>query len=204
MFRIVFCSMQQGLGVQIAFLSLLLGAISIPNAAAELPQDAISAERKSERIAVTLMDGRTAFTNPPSLVKASASYSQQAMPSQYTFTIRISANAGAPLQAVKLSSDDQIPVQFDVNSIHAYAGDRAKGQALTLAKVGGNQAANAKDTVVAFDPPIQPGNTVTIAIDVPRNPSQGIYLIGVTAYPTGSNPMGQFLGFGRFSFYSNQ
>ncbi|MER3433628.1 MAG: hypothetical protein C4288_09370 [Leptolyngbya sp. ERB_1_1] len=102
--------------------------------------------------------------------------------------------------------------QFDVNNIHAYGGDpseldranRAKGQALPLAKVGGNQPANAKDTVVAFDPPIQPGNMVTITIDVPRNPSQDIYLIGVTAYPTGSNPMGQFLGFGRFSFYSNQ
>jgi hypothetical protein len=46
MFRIFFRSMQQGLGVQIAFLSLLLGAISIPKAAAELPHDAISAERQ--------------------------------------------------------------------------------------------------------------------------------------------------------------
>jgi Protein of unknown function (DUF2808) len=86
------------------------------------------------------------------------------MPSQYTFVIHVPAKAGAPLQAVNLSSDNQVPVQFDVNNIHAYVGDRAKGQALTLAKVGGSQPANAKDTVVAFDPPIQPGNTVTIAL----------------------------------------
>ena len=49
-----------------------------------------------------------------------------------------------------------------------------------------------------FATPIEPGNTVTIAIKPTQNPTQdGIYLFGLTAYPTGDNSQGMYLGSSR-------
>ena len=45
---------------------------------------------------------------------------------------------------------------------------------------------------------------ITVAIESQRNPSwSGVYEFGVTAYPTGENGLGQFLGYGRINFYGN-
>jgi Protein of unknown function (DUF2808) len=55
---------------------------------------------------------------------------------------------------------------------------------------------------VQFNPPVQPGRKVTIALSPQRNPAySGVYLFGVTAFPTGEKSHGQFLGFGRLHFY---
>nr|WP_277883373.1 DUF2808 domain-containing protein [Nostoc flagelliforme] len=49
-----------------------------------------------------------------------------------------------------------------------------------------------------------PGNTVTIALAVRRNPiGSGVYQFGVTAYPDGENSLGQLLGYGHINFYGN-
>lgn len=51
---------------------------------------------------------------------------------------------------------------------------------------------------------VQPGTTVTITLEVKRNPStSGTYLFGVTAYPVGEKGIGSFLGHGRLFFYDN-
>nr|WP_199755917.1 DUF2808 domain-containing protein [Chroococcidiopsis cubana] len=49
---------------------------------------------------------------------------------------------------------------------------------------------------------MSPGTTVTVALRAKRNPSGGIYLFGVTAFPTGEKSSGQFLGYGRLHFGS--
>lgn len=54
---------------------------------------------------------------------------------------------------------------------------------------------------MSFDPPVPPATTVTLRLRPERNPRiSGIYLFGVTAYPTAAK-RGQFLGYGRLHFY---
>ncbi|WP_287138853.1 DUF2808 domain-containing protein, partial [Crocosphaera sp.] len=54
---------------------------------------------------------------------------------------------------------------------------------------------------VIFDPPIPPGKTFTIAMKPKSNPEMsGNYQFAITAYPTGENPQGLYLGLGRLNF----
>ncbi len=58
---------------------------------------------------------------------------------------------------------------------------------------------------IAFDPPIAPGQTVTVSLQADRNPLQGgVYLFGVTAFPMGESNSGLFLGYGRVNIFDNQ
>ncbi|MGB3642285.1 MAG: DUF2808 domain-containing protein, partial [Rivularia sp. (in: cyanobacteria)] len=61
-----------------------------------------------------------------------------------------------------------------------------------------------KTVSLTFNPPVEPGKTITIALKQIRNPSsEGVYLFGVTAFPVGEKSHGQFLGYGRLHFYRN-
>jgi acyl dehydratase len=81
---------------------------------------------------------------------------------------------------------------------------------MTIAAITSTQTAafseNASDTppgttTVVFEQPVQPGTTVTVAVDAKANPGfGGIYEFGVTAYPEGDQVVSQFLGYGRIAF----
>jgi hypothetical protein len=71
--------------------------------------------------------------------------------------------------------------------------------------IGGEKPANANQVTIAFDPPIAPGQTVTVSLQAHRNPQQGgVYLFGVTAFPMGERNSGLFLGCGRVNIFDNQ
>lgn len=151
-------------------------------------------------------DGRTFFDRSPSLVRSATSNLATRFSSTYTFTLTVPVDAGFPLQAVTITQKgDAEMVHFDVGKSVAFAGDRYRaGLSLPLASVGGIEPGNDKQTTIVFDPPVQPGTTVTIALEVKRNPStSGTYLFSVTAYPIGKKGIGSFLGLGRLSFYDN-
>lgn len=153
-------------------------------------------------------DGRTFFARPPSLIRATTSNLATSFSSTYEFTLTIPIDAGAPLQAVTITQESSATniVRFDVGKSVAFAGDRyGVGTRLPLANMGGMESKNDKQTTIVFDPPVQPGTTVTIALKAQQNPSMGgTYLFGVTAYPAGDNPIGLFLGQGRLTFYNQQ
>ena len=71
---------------------------------------------------------------------------------------------------------------------------------MPLASIGGEQPNKPGEATIAFDPPVSPGTTVTVALRAKRNPSGGVYLFGVTAFPAGERSWGQFLGYGRLHF----
>lgn len=152
-------------------------------------------------------DGQTFFERPPSLVRTTTTNPATGFSSTYEFTLTVPVDAGAPLQAVTISQPDVAEiVAFDIGKSLAFASDRyGVGTRLPLASTGGIESENDKQTTIVFDPPVQPGTTVTIALKVKQNPSMGgTYLFGVTAYPTGDNPIGLFLGQGRLTFYNQQ
>lgn len=155
--------------------------------------------------AVQLRDGKVYFVHPPSLVSAATTERQTSSSSaSYFFTLTIPEDAGEPLQQVEIAQRDGSTqsrlVQFDAEDSRAFIGTRRdRGDDLTLGENQFNR--DAQTLSIVFDPPVPPGTTVTLRLQPKRNPRQdGIYLFGVTAYPPGADPYGQFLGYGRLQF----
>lgn len=155
--------------------------------------------------AVQLQDGKVYFINPPSLVSAATTERRTSDSSaSYYFTLSVPTDAGEPLQRVDIAQRDGSTrsrlVQFDAADSRAFVGTRRdRSDDLTL---GENRFDRDTQTLsVVFDPPVPPGTTVTLQLQPKRNPLQdGIYLFGVTAYPSGTDAYGQFLGYGRLQF----
>ena len=155
--------------------------------------------------AIQLSDGTVYFVQPPDLVEATTTFkSLNVWGATYYFTINVPQKAGEPLQRVKItqqSGSDNI--RFDLEDSRAFVGTRnRKGARLTLGKV--TRERETRTVFVNFEPPVSPGQTVTIGLRPVRNPRfSGVYLFGVTAFPVGEKSHGQFLGYGRFHFYGS-
>lgn len=151
--------------------------------------------------------GRSYFDHSPHLLRAAASNVVAHTPSAYEFTIHVPSDAGAALQTVKIAQEQNLDrVSFDPTQSRAFLGDHlARGQSVSLAAIGGERPENRNETTVTFNPPIQPGQTVTVVLDATANPwTGGVYLFGVTAYPEGDQSSGLFLGYGRIHLQSYQ
>lgn len=147
--------------------------------------------------------GTTYFASPPRLVDSASTQNYvYAWSATYYFTLDVPANAGEPLQRVTIAQEESPDnVRFNLKETAAFEGGRS-GTKLPLGEVTSDQ--KARIVTVNFNPPVQPGRRVTIALAPYQNPSVGgIYLFGVTAFPAGEPSYGQFLGFGRISIYDN-
>jgi Protein of unknown function (DUF2808) len=155
--------------------------------------------------AVELQDGKTYFLLPPSLVNATTTENRVAdSNASYFFTISIPEGAGEPLQRVEITQRDgsiaSRLVQFEAENSRAFLGTRRdRGDQLQLGETRYDR--ETQTLSVAFESPVPPNSTVTLELRPKRNPLRdGIYLFGVTAYPSGADPYGQFLGYGRLQF----
>lgn len=164
---------------------------------------AIQPQTKTESTAITEA-GQTFFSHPPTLIRAASSQIGANVSSTYEFTLTVPQDAGQPLKAVTITQVENVEtVEFDISNSKAYLGRQLTANSgIRLASIGGNQPANPAEATIVFDQPVQPGNTVTIALAAENNPhGGGVYLFGVTAYPDGKDGLGQFLGYGRIHFY---
>ncbi|QLE39687.1 DUF2808 domain-containing protein [Nostoc sp. C052] len=162
--------------------------------------------------AVQLRDGLVYFVQPPKLVNATTTYKEvNVWGATYYFTINVPENAGESLQKVTIAQKEGSEnIRYNLDDTRAFIGTRdacgglclRKETQLKLGSVTNDR--NTRTVSVNFDPPVTPGQTITIALRPVSNPSfSGVYLLGVTAFPVGEKSHGQFLGFGRFQFYSN-
>ncbi len=156
--------------------------------------------------AVQVADGTIYFDRPPSLAGATATRSDvYASRPRYYFTLEIAEDAGEPLGQVMIAQETSYgafgDVIDDLRSAEAFLGTRRdRDQAVTIQNVSIDE--DQQSVTLTFDPPVPPGNTVTVALQPERNPRRsGVYLFGVTAYPAGEKTYGQFLGYGRLHFY---
>lgn len=94
-------------------------------------------------------------------------------------------------------------IRYQGNATRAFRGNRwVRGPQLSLAAIGGSGESG--EMMVVFDPPVQPGQPVTVALKAKQNPTfGGVYQFGVTAYPAGERGIGQFLGYARLNFFSD-
>jgi Protein of unknown function (DUF2808) len=159
---------------------------------------------KMPAIQLPLSNRQNFFSHPPTLIRTNALYTTPYAPSTYEFTISLPADAGAPLKAVTIVQDQNLEtIKFNPRQSKAFAGKRyAAGPEIALASIGGAQETPGTAMIV-FDQPVQPGSTITVAVEAEANPNWGgVYEFGVTAYPTDENGRGQFLGYGRINFHS--
>ena len=148
--------------------------------------------------AVQLADGKTYFVQPPRFEGATATQKTAYFwGSTYYFTLTVPENAGESLQKVMIAPEDAPDrARFDVRQTEAIAKTRDREAKLPLKEV--TQDPKTRAITVNFDQPVAPGSVVRIGLYAERNPDVGgVYLYGVTAYPTGDQPYGQFLGYGR-------
>lgn len=152
--------------------------------------------------AVQLQDGRIAFEQPPSLLKATTLDQSSVGQGRYHFVIEVPSDAGEPLGAVVITPRDHArQIAFNLDASEAeLAPAYAQGPMVPLANVGGT-AADSNEVLVAFEEPVQPGETVTVTLETVQNPRGGVYLFDVTGYPAGDNGVGQLLGIGRIHIY---
>lgn len=155
-------------------------------------------------LAVQLADGTTSFEKSPRLINVVTTLNTiRAWGAKYYVTIDLPANVGESLQKLTIQqrqgSDE---IDFYLDKTVAFLGTHQdKGQSLTLQTVSQDQ--QTKTISVIFDPPIPPGTTFTVGLKPIRNPDYGgIYLFGITAFPTGEKPYGLYLGVGRLQFDS--
>ena len=168
----------------------LLGVLAIAALPAQLAQS------------VQLADGRVFFTNPPRLLGARTLQNSVAVRNaDYRFTLEIPENAGEPLKKVIFTQISGVKrISFNPRKTRAFvAPNRKKNVPIDVDQYVLNKQ---RQVHVSFDPPVQPGETITINLKSFRNPIySGIYQFGVTAIPAGENAQEQFLGYGRLHFY---
>jgi hypothetical protein len=146
------------------------------------------------------------FLHPPRLVGAETTYKRTVDPNAtYYFTLEVPEDAGSALQRIMIVQRDGSSsirlIQFEPENSRAFVGTPRKREAdLALGAVTFDR--DQQTVAVTFDPPVPPGTTVTVGLRPERNPRlPGVYLFGVTAFPTSDTVQGQFLGYGRLTFY---
>lgn len=155
--------------------------------------------------AVQLANGKTYFEQPPSLLGASVTHNSTYFPGAiYSFTLAVPAQAGEPLGSVMIKPEPSADyVRFELAEVEAYEGTTRRDKVGRAAKAVESDS-EPRSITVTFDPPVAPGKSVTIALRSIQNPRyDGVYLYGVTAFPVGEQPYGQFLGFGRINIYGS-
>lgn len=155
--------------------------------------------------AVELSDGTISFVQVPRLLDSgSTDNAARAIGPIHYFTVHVPEKAGEPLRKVVIQQKQGFDpdLEYWLNRSQAFTGSfRRKGTPVTLADVTHDR--KNQIVTVTFNPPVPPETTVTIRLYPIENPRYGgVYLFGITAFPDGNQPYGQFLGHGRFNIYS--
>lgn len=161
----------------------------------------ISTVRLSQ--AVQLRDGKVYFVQAPRLLKTTTTFNDvYVWGATYYFTVKVPSDAGEPLQQITINQHSGFDyINFDLKDSFAISKSNGEKEKLPLQIT---EKRKSKTISVTFNPPVEPGKTITIALKPRRNPSvAGVYLFGVTAFPAGEKSHGQFLGYGRLHFYRN-
>ncbi len=148
------------------------------------------------------------FIQPPRLLTIESSEKQVAVSRvTYFFTLNVPENAGSGLGQITINQRDGDTflrqIDYRPEDTRAFTGTASdRGTEIAVAETTNNE--DTQTLTVRFAEPVPPGTTVTIALRPRRNPRmQGVYLFGVTAFPADNTANGQFLGYGRLTFYGN-
>jgi|688.fasta_scaffold04448_2 hypothetical protein len=148
-------------------------------------------------------DGRVEFSYP---LRLTDSYSTRNLAGEshptYYLTIDFPVAAVEPLDrlVISLTEGHDPTFSYRPEATTAFVNTSEGRQPLSLGEVKEDPAS--QTLTLQFNPPLPPGQTITVALAPHRNPRYaGVYLFGVQAYPIGENPQPSFIGYARLSFY---
>jgi hypothetical protein len=153
----------------------------------------------------------TAFETGLRLTRAEATYDAvNAYPSVYQFTVQVPEAAKQPLSRITITAPDTFG-GFGVNLpgkevVSAFISEKPedKNHQYPQRMVPTQVNMEGRNIVIDFPEPIPPAQAVTVQFPYMRNPAKaGTYLFEVNAAPPGSNPVSQFVGFGRLVIREN-
>ncbi|MBC7882910.1 MAG: DUF2808 domain-containing protein [Anaerolineae bacterium] len=162
-------------------------------------------------LAIQFASGETAFNGAPKLLRAAVTdTSFEAYPVYYQFTVELPAKLDEPLGQLRI----EIPNEYGVfglrppnpKDVRAFLPTEPNAQAPQYAAkfLATKVTVQGQTVALSFDPPVPPGNVVTVEWGPLRNPTQdGTYLYDVTAYPAGAMPRAQTVGYGRITIRQN-
>ena len=142
------------------------------------------------------------FLRSPRLTNAMTTFDQvHVWGAIYYFTIDLPSDIGQPLGLVTIRQREGFQsIDFHLDRTFAFIGTTDNQGAAIPVTTSWDDAT--QTISIVFDTPIPPGNSVTIGLRPTQNPDySGIYLFGVTAYPSGEEMPGLYLGPGRLHFY---
>lgn len=151
-----------------------------------------------------VLRGRTYFDRPPRLVKMVTFFQMVSHYSpDYFVVLDLLPDSGEPLGSITLQQNQGVDrfFQFRLDSTRAYVGEpRNFGAEIPVAQTTFDD--DKRLLTVQFAQPVAAGQRITVVVNPQLNPDvAGTYLWGITAYPAGEQPSGQFLGFGRINIY---
>lgn len=156
--------------------------------------------------AIELADGTTAFVRPPQFLNAYTTHdSVMRRNATYFFTLDLPADADASLQRVVIAPQNLTRYLQPYRLEKTVAFEGTPGDVQRELSVGDvSMDEDTRAVTVELDPPVTPGNVVTIGLRPRRNPRlDGIYVFRVTAVPEGEQPQSHIAGHGRLNFIDN-
>ncbi|NJL64623.1 MAG: DUF2808 domain-containing protein [Methylacidiphilales bacterium] len=117
---------------------------------------------------------------------------------RYYFTINI-PKSSRPLRKVNIVQRGGFDIiRFNLSQIRAYGINNTRKE-IKITEI--KPELNGQSVI--FDPPVEPGQKLTLVMGVKENPrNDGNYLFEVTVFPEGKLELGQSLGIGRLRITS--
>ncbi|MGB3642034.1 MAG: DUF2808 domain-containing protein, partial [Rivularia sp. (in: cyanobacteria)] len=113
--------------------------------------------------AVQLRDGKVYFVQVPRLLKATTTFDDvNIWGATYYFRVKVPPDAGEPLQTVTINQHSGLDkITFDLKDSFAITESNGKKQKLPLQIT---EKRDDKTVSLTFNPPVEPGKTITIAL----------------------------------------
>jgi Protein of unknown function (DUF2808) len=147
--------------------------------------------------AIQFSNGETTFNHVPTLSSYSLSDSNPGVQAIYNVKVAVPTESDIPLGRLVVELDNPEGTLPIVNlgkvSATVISANQTIPVEVTVSVEPGNKM------IFAFSKPIAAGSTVDLQWTARNLRQPRTYLFGVNAYPTGTSPRGQFLGFARLN-----
>jgi Protein of unknown function (DUF2808) len=146
--------------------------------------------------AIQFSNGETAFNHVPILSSYGLLNANLGVQGIYDVKVEVPANSDIGLSRLLIELDN-LPSTLPTVDPAQISASVISGNKIIPVEVTFTETAN--QLIFTFPKPIPAGSTVDLRWTARNLREPGTYLFGVTAFPTGASPRGQFLGFARLN-----
>lgn len=153
--------------------------------------------------AIQYADGTVEFSYPLRLIDSYATRTTAGDSSvTYYLTIDFPVQAEEALDRIEVQLEQgRAPeLRYRLNAIEVFQETAAGTRAVPLGELTHDR--DSQTLTITFDPPLEPGGQLLLALRPVRNPwFAGVYLFATRAFPVGETVRPRFMGYARFNFY---